>query len=247
MPVLTDWVLPLDVDLVLRGQGADPAALRARSPGVVQAAERALRDAAPLLAPRVTYQRILVRSLRHERLLLAEGRVLEGPLIAQHLRGASEVVGAVCTVGEWIDEAVSAAFEGDPVFALALDGLGSGAVEALATAAAARFESEAAAEGLEATIPLSPGMVGWPVDKGQPQLMDLLDPTEAGIRLSSSGMMIPRKSISFVLGIGREVRALGRTCDYCSLRETCRYQDHYAPQDQLAREPGASRALGESG
>ncbi len=231
MPVLTDWVLPLDVDLVLRGQGANPAALRRRSPGIVEVAERALRDAGPLLAPRVAYERIPVRGLRHELLLLREGRGLQGPLIAQHLRGAAAVVAAICTVGEWIDEAVASAFESDPLFALALDGLGSGAVEALATAAAARFESEAAAEGLEATIPLSPGMVGWPVEQGQPQLLALLDAAEAGVRLSSAWMMLPRKSISFVLGIGQDVRALGRTCDYCSLKETCRYQDHYAPHD----------------
>jgi len=227
MPVLTDWVLPLEVDLVLRGQGADPAALRARSPAAVEAAERALRDAGPLLTPRVAYGRFPVREVRHERLILNGGLSLHGPLIAQHLQGASSVVVAVCTVGDWIDEAVSAAFDGDPVFGLALDGLGSAAVEALATATASRFESEAAGEGLEATIPLSPGMVGWPVEEGQPELFALLDPAGAGVRLTSGWMMIPRKSVSFVLGIGPQVRTTGRTCDYCSLKETCRYQDHY--------------------
>jgi hypothetical protein len=229
VPVLSDWLLPLDVDLVLRGQGADPAALRARSPALVEAAKRALRDAGPLLAPRVAYERHTVLELRHERVLLDGDRNLTGPLIAQHLRGASAILAVACTVGDWIDEAVSSAIAGDPVFGLALDGLGSAAVEGLATAAATRFEEEAAAEGLEATIPLSPGMVGWPVEEGQPQIFDLVNPAEAGIRLTSAWMMVPRKSISFVLGIGPEMRTTGRTCDYCSLKETCRYQDHYAP------------------
>ena len=243
MPVLTDWLLPLEVDLILRGQGADPAALRSRSPVAVEAAERALRDAGPLLSPRVAYERLAVRELRHERVVLDGGRFLSGPLVAQHLQGASTVVAAVCTIGEWIDEAVATAIADDPVFGLALDGLGSAAVEALASAAANRFEAEAATEGLEATIPLSPGMVGWTVDEGQPQIFALVDPAQAGVRLTAAWMMTPRKSVSFVLGIGPHVRTIGRTCDYCSLKETCRYQDHY--EKQSPREPEARRELQE--
>ncbi len=234
MPSIADWQLPLEVDLVLRGQGADPAALRSRSPAAVEAAERALRDAGPLLAPRVAYQRFAVRELRHEKVILKDGGALSGPLVAQHLQGASQVVVAVCTIGESIDDAVSTALPDDPVLGMAFDGLGSAAVEALANAAATRFEAEAAAEGLEATIPLSPGMVGWSVDDGQPQIFALLDPAEAGVRLTSAWMMIPRKSVTFVMGIGAHVRTTGRTCDYCSLKDTCRYQDHYAPGSAYA-------------
>jgi hypothetical protein len=235
MPVLADWQLALDVDLVLRGQGADPSAIRARSPAVVREAERALRDAAPLLAPRVGYRRMAVQGLRHERVLLEGGSSLQGPLVAAHLKGAASLVVAVCTVGPAIDELVSGALDEDPLFGLALDGLGSAAVEALATAASNQFEAEAAADGLEATIPLSPGMVGWSVEQGQPEVFALIDPAEAGVRLSSAWMMIPRKSISFVLGIGPGVRSAGRTCDYCSLKATCRYQDHYAPETSSPR------------
>jgi hypothetical protein len=43
-------------------------------------------------------------------------------------------------------------------------------------------------------------------------------------------MMVPRKSISFVLGIGQDLAGPRRACDLCSLHETCRYQDHYPPQ-----------------
>jgi hypothetical protein len=231
MPVLADWQLSLDVDSVLRGQGADPGAIRARSPRVVEAAERALRDAVPLLAPIVAYERLDVHDFRHERVVLEGGATLGGPLIAAHLKGARSVVAAVCTVGQAIDDVVSGTLEEDPLFGLALDGLGSAAVEALATSVSNRFEEEASAAGLETTIPLSPGMVGWPVERGQPELFAVVRPAEAGVRLTSTWMMSPRKSVSFVLGIGPDVRTSGRTCDYCSLKDTCRYQDHYAPEN----------------
>jgi hypothetical protein len=40
--------------------------------------------------------------------------------------------------------------------------------------------------------------------------------------------MVPRKSLTMVMGIGAELQSAGKTCDFCAMRETCRYQDHYA-------------------
>jgi hypothetical protein len=30
-----------------------------------------------------------------------------------------------------------------------------------------------------------------------------------------------------VMGIGAEIESSGRTFDYCTMHETCRYQEHY--------------------
>jgi hypothetical protein len=227
MPLLRDWDLPLDVDQVLRAQGADPAVLRARRPALVDAAEQALQEGLAYLAPVAAYRELAVESLRHERLFLTGG-VLTGPLVAQHLRSAQQVVVLACTIGDALERVISEAMSEDPVRGLALDGLGSAAAEGLAAAAAAHFEDQARAQGLHTTIPLSPGMVGWPVEEGQAEIFSLVDGGEAGISLTSGGMMVPRKSISLVLGVGKDVAAEGRSCDFCNLRETCRYQDHYA-------------------
>lgn len=227
MPLLRDWDLPLDVDQVLRAQGADPAVLRARRPALVDAAEQALQEGLAYLAPVAAYRELAVESLRHERLFLTGG-VLTGPLVAQHLRSAQQVVVLACTIGDALERVISEAMSEDPVRGLALDGLGSAAAEGLAAAAAAHFEDQARAQGLHTTIPLSPGMVGWPVEQGQAEIFSLVDGGEAGISLTSGGMMVPRKSISLVLGVGKDVAAEGRSCDFCNLRETCRYQDHYA-------------------
>lgn len=90
----------------------------------------------------------------------------------------------------------------DLVYALALDGLGSAGVESLANAACRQFEIEAEEQHLEATIPLSPGMIDWSVEEGQPQIFDLLPAEEIGVKLTPSWVMIPRKSLSMVMGIG---------------------------------------------
>jgi hypothetical protein len=231
MPVLRDWELALDADKVLWGQGADPARVRARRPKLVTIAEAAIEDGRPYLAPVVLYRRIAVAELRHERLLLADGGVLQGELIANHLAAASEVIIAVCTVGDGVTSIISERFQTDPVGALALEGVAGAAAEALAEAVCRRFDALALAEGLQTSIPLNPGMIGWPLEEGQPQIFNLIDATEIGVALDpGTYLMQPLKSLSLVIGLGRDLNATGhahRACDFCSMRETCRYKDHY--------------------
>jgi hypothetical protein len=228
MPVLRDWELTLDADKVLWGQGADPALVRARRPKLVAIAEAAIKEGRPFLAPVVLYQRLPVAGLRHERLLLADGGVLLGPLIASHLAGASEVIVAVCTVGDEVTSAISERFRTDPVGALAMEGVAGAAAEALAEAVCRRFDALALAEGLQTSIPLNPGMIGWPLEEGQPQIFSLLDASEIDVTLDpGTYLMRPLKSLSLVIGLGRDLNPTGQTCDFCSMRETCRYKDHY--------------------
>ncbi len=228
MPVMTDWALELDVDQVLRAQGADPGIIRARRPALVALAERALEAGRPLLQPKVACTRFTATGLRHERLTL-DGGALQGPLVAQHLGAAEQVIVMVCTIGEAVDAEISRQMDHDPAFALALDGVGSAAAEALAAEACSRFEQEAIGRNWHASLPLSPGMVGWPVQEGQAQIFSLVNAGEAGVQLTEGGMMVPRKSLSLVLGLGSKIEAAGSACAYCTLHETCRYQDHYPP------------------
>jgi hypothetical protein len=227
MPVLEDWTLSIDVDAVLRGQGADPGLIRDRNPLLVEAAQRAIQEAQPLLAPRVLYQRFPVEELRHEQLHLHGGHRLQGQLLAQHLGGASEVILLLCTIGAALENYASEISKEDMPYGLSLDGFGSAAVETLANAACAYFDEGVQTAGLQTSIPLSPGMLGWSVEQGQPQIFSILNPAEIGVHLTSSLVMIPRKSLAFILGIGDQMLESASACEFCSLKETCRYQDHY--------------------
>ncbi|HEX9030143.1 MAG TPA: hypothetical protein VF823_13270 [Anaerolineales bacterium] len=227
--LLDEWELGLTVDEVLRGEGSDPGLVRQRRPALVEIAAWALAEGLPLLKPVVLARELQVESMRHERLQLEGGASLSGPLVAQHLAGAERVVVMVCTIGGLLEEIVSQVMPEDPSRGLALDGLGNAAIETLATLACTRFELAAQQEALQASIPLSPGMVGWPVDPGQRQVFALLHTARIGLSLTTSQMMSPAKSLSEVLGFGRQMGFQGRTCDFCSLKDTCRYQDHYSP------------------
>jgi hypothetical protein len=220
--------LIFDVDAVLRGQGADAAVLRARRPGLVEVAAKAMQESLALLEPKVVYQELAVEGVKHERLMLEGGQQIQSKLLAQNLATASRVIVILATIGEALEERVSKNWDANMVSALALDGAGSAAVEALANAACLYFETQAAELGWQASIPFSPGMVDWPVSEGQPQIFSLLGEAGKIVQLTPSFIMVPQKSLTMVMGIGAEIKSSGRTCDYCTMRGTCRYQDHYA-------------------
>ena len=222
MSLWTDWQLELSADDLLRGQGADPAIVRQRKPRLVEAAEAVLAEERGLLQPAAEVSEQPVTRLRHEHLELASG-ALTGPLVARHLAGAQRVAVAVCSVGAAVEEKVALLFDSDPLRALALDGLGNAGVELLAQQVCGRIGEQAQAQGLTAATPLSPGAAEWPVEIGQPQIFAMLGERPAGIRLSEGGMMLPKKSVSFVVGIGADMSQTD-LCEVCSLKDRCKYR-----------------------
>jgi len=226
--VMRDWQLNIDADMVLRGQGADPAVIRLRKPRLVEIAERAVIEGATLIDPVAVYRTLPVADVSHRRLTLAGGAQLTGSLLIDQLASAQSIALIVCTIGQRLDERIATLMANDPALALALDGFGSVATEALGAAVCHRLEEAAFQQQQCASVPFNPGMIGWPVEVGQPQIFSLLDTDAIGVTLNDSAQMIPRKSTSMVLGFAPTPFAPGRACDFCALRNTCRYQDRSA-------------------
>jgi hypothetical protein len=57
-------------------------------------------------------------------------------------------------------------------------------------------------------------------------LFGLVNTQEIGVSLTSSGIMVPRKSVSMVIGIGPQMATWTQVevCARCSLRKTCPYR-----------------------
>jgi hypothetical protein len=239
MPLITNWEINLEADHILRAQGADPEVIRWRKPALVRTAEWALQEGMPLLTPAALYIELPVKALRHERVILEHPELnnqksyLSGALLASHLGPAERLAVVVCTVGAAVESVASELMPSDLLEGLALDAVGSAAAEVLGNAVCAFLESRAEGEGFQVTLPLSPGMLDWPVAEGQPQIFQLLESERAKypgfqVQLTPDYVMQPRKSVSFVMGFGSQVNKQGKTCDFCAMKETCRYQNHYA-------------------
>jgi hypothetical protein len=225
--IKTDWNisdLQLDEDAVLRGQGAEPSAIRTRKPRLVELATQALEQYSYLLEPKVIFRQLYVNKVAHEKIELEDGCFIRGGWITQQLAPAKRVIALLCTVGSGLDDASGSLWDTNPLLALALDGVGSAGVEALAQAACQQVEVQANLFGLQTTIPFSPGMIEWPVETGQPIIFELLSEQNNKVELTSSYMMKPRKSLSMLLGVGPDFGTKGSTCDFCAMQEHCKYR-----------------------
>jgi hypothetical protein len=219
--IITDLDLSLETSQVLEGQGIPPSHA---SPPLVAAAEEILGEAHALLDPAALYAIFSVHDFEHQQVVLDNGAAFGGPLVARALAGAIEVAVAVCTIGSALEERMSALFaSGDAMRALALEGAGIAAIRQLSMATGIQICDAATARGLSVGMRASPGQEGWSIQQ-QRVLFDLAPAEEIGVRLTPSCLMLPRKSVSFVIGLGPEMRADSVPCDFCSKRERCHWR-----------------------
>ena len=225
LTVVTDVRVSLEVAHILEGQGVPPSKA---SPPVVAVAQEVLAEAQSLLAPAALYTLLPVRAVEHEQILLDGGAVFAGSLATRVLAGASEAVVAVCTIGPTLEERSAALFAtGHPLEGLAMDGAGTAAIRLVAGAVGVRICDEATARGLSVGMSADPGQEGWPITQ-QRVLFGLLPAEKIGVHLTDSCLMLPRKSVSFVVGLGPDMRADAVPCDFCSKRERCRWRRQQA-------------------
>jgi hypothetical protein len=216
--------ISLDINAVLKGQGADPEIVAKRKPGLVKIAQAALDIGLPLIHPDFFTRSLRVISYKGDEFLLENGISINSSKAAHLLCGSDAIEMVICTIGAQLEKKSAELFNEDVSLALALDGLANAAVDKLMESICRNLEEEARAEGMKSSTPVSPGSKEWPLEIGQPILFRALKPDPAVIRLSESFLMIPKKSSSFIVGIGKDVTKSGRTCDHCSARETCRYK-----------------------
>lgn len=223
-PLAGARTIPLDVTLALAGQGVREGARVNRL--ALAAARRAVEEARSLFVPRFVSATLPLGRTSENAVDLARAP-LAGRHLARALDGAAYVIAVICTIGAAADDRVSALLDADPLLALALDGLGSAACDCLAEDIRAEIEQRAAREGNRVTGRLSPGMIDWPLREGQDELFALVDPAPIGVVRTPSGQMIPRKSLSFLVGVGAAVRRQA-PCAACGAGERCRFRMSHA-------------------
>lgn len=113
--------------------------------------------------------------------------------------------------------------DGHALEGLIVDIIGSQIAEGVAEWIHRKVESEMASQGLRITNRYSPGYCGWPVSDQQ-KLFGVLGENNCGIQLNESSLMLPEKSVSGVIGIGKNVVNKGYACSYCDT-EQCIYRD----------------------
>lgn len=145
------------------------------------------------------------------------GTEFRGKILGTVLEGSVMAAACVCTVGLDIDDEIERLnSKGDTVSALVLETMGIVALmRARISFLSDFYEQEAKPRGFSATPPYGPGQCGWEIGE-QRGLFRLVDADSVGVRLTESYIMIPKKSVSGIVGLGPEGRVFDKIpCDVC--------------------------------
>ena len=135
--------------------------------------------------------------------IVIEGWItFESQVLARLLEQCHKVAVFLVTIGEHLEEmAYQLAEDGLVLQATVLDAIGSDAVERVDDFVQGKIAEAASAQGLVTSERFSPGYCDWNIAQ-QRKVFRTVDWNSAGIRLTKECLMIPRKSISGIIGIG---------------------------------------------
>jgi len=146
-----------------------------------------------------------------------------GSIITRQMRDAEKVVIFACTAGPGVRETYDRYMgEGDLLKAFFADTLGTVAVEKAMDKIHDILKRSSQDAGLHCTNRYSPGYCGWTVGEQQ-KLWKFLPENYCGISLTESSLMLPIKSVSGIIGLGKHSRKNPYSCSICEL-DDCIYR-----------------------
>jgi hypothetical protein len=226
LPVKRDFSLHLELKEMLRRAGArDSSKVRPEIRNTILDLLTEVKDTC-LLEPSVAYEFYKKDDITRGHRIPTGNKMPDISLFTSIFPDAREFAVVVCTIGPRLEKQATDCFnDGEPLRGMLMDGIGSAAVDMLSQEICRFIAENASSRGYQASSPINPGMPKFPIT-GQYWLLELVPSREIGVSLTDSGIMVPRKSTSMVIGLGPQMKTWSQSdvCEKCSLRETCHYR-----------------------
>jgi len=226
MPVIRDIPLSLKTGAVLRRQGlGGKAKVRPEIKSLTLELLASVEDN-HLLQTAAAYGYYPVTGMSGVQISMEGDKAVHGPALPALFLEAKELAVIICTIGPKLEKQASGYTKnGQALRGMLLDGIGSAAIDTLIPETLRIIAKEVSARGYEISSPVNPGMPGFAMTE-QWNLVELAKTDEIGVILTKSGILVPRKSVSMVIGIGPRMTrwTQAEVCARCSLRETCPYK-----------------------
>ncbi|MCF8346145.1 MAG: hypothetical protein K9G38_02950 [Bacteroidales bacterium] len=155
----------------------------------------------------------------------AEGETFfAGKRVVKDLTGAEKAAMFICTAGSSISGRIKMLFEtGDHIKGYVADIIGSVLAEEAMNVIQQRISDTFFQQGLKITNRYSPGYCEWDVQE-QHKLFRFFPDNFCGVTLTENALMTPAKSVSGIIGIGRNVKYRNNTCHACTSKN-CIYRN----------------------
>ncbi|MBN1526447.1 MAG: hypothetical protein JW919_02535 [Candidatus Omnitrophica bacterium] len=164
-------------------------------------ARECLKKARSLARPLVSAKMKEITRLAPGHVEIEGGIIFSSKRLPRYLKGATRLYIFVATIGGDLETAATKSMtRGDVLRGYFLDKIGSLAAESLAENLERAMRKHHAGRGESVSMRFSPGYCDWPTEE-QRMLQRAVDFSKAGVRLTEGCMMVPRKSVSAVVGI----------------------------------------------
>ncbi len=217
--LVTEFDFALSKEEVLKGQGIDP---QRASPKLYENAGEVIEETHSLIKPAAMYTVVQVTNFEHQEIRFENGS-FEGPLVGKAMAGAEHLNIAICTIGGDLERRVQELMSENPIMGVALDGAGTSALRRGSQTVEDIISEKACEMGLALGMRAQPGQEGWPIEQ-QRLVFSMLPAEKIGVRLTESCLMIPRKSVSFIIPRGKDLDSSVAPCDFCSKRNRCEWR-----------------------
>jgi hypothetical protein len=221
MNIETDFSITFDIEQMNKTQrvGLERMLLR---PKMKEIYNVALEECKKCLKPQAGWDIFELDGIHHEQLHLKNGVELGGGPVVDVMGGATHLLLGICTIGNLFDEILTKIQKENMVKAVFLDSLGSWAVSQIRPQLIEKMKLQCCEEHPHASIALSPGESSWGMTD-QAKIFSLLEPSKIGMSLTESMLMVPMKSLSFIMGLSDQNLGVetGSRCRYCVISTSC--------------------------
>lgn len=178
------------------------------------------------IKPRYVYRTFNIKETYEGMEICGSSLLLKGKDISSHLKGCSRCVLLCATLSSDVDKLIRTYEAEGMEKALIADSLASAAVEQVCEEA--EKEIREALGNYSYTWRFSPGYGDLPLDI-QEEFLNVIDaPKRIGVSVTDSLILIPRKSVTAVMGISENEIPRGRRgCGSCNMKDTCKYRKNY--------------------
>ena len=207
MKIIKDIKFNIDREEVLRYQGYSKKKVKKPNQNILRITEEEINRGYGLFNPQGIYRLIKINSfLSDKEIELEGGHIFRfSKSVISQLKGASHLLVGVVTIGDFLEKKVSELFsQGEYPRALALDAVGTVAVEDFSREVRKLARQEVEEQGFKTSRHFSPGYGGWEVSQ-QDIIFKSIPADNIGVRLTKGYMMLPQKSLSWAIGVGKEI------------------------------------------
>lgn len=194
----------------------------------MQLIDTTIRECREVMSPRGGVVSVdATPSASGEEIAIEGARFHTGKIIRNMLKGADAYLFFISTAGPGPEElSRSLLNKGDYLEGYIADLVGSAIAESVAGQIHEHVRREAVSRELKVTNRYSPGYCAWETGEQQ-KLFSLFPDGCCGVTLSESSLMVPVKSVSGVIAMGRSVQYREYTCEICAMKD-CTFRQYGA-------------------